>query len=65
MKLTAVDAKASGNIPISSVTHTSPLIHLRTLLSILLTPGLSPDIDEVCEIKLGIAFNAGGVGHVS
>jgi hypothetical protein len=65
MKLTAVDAKASGNNPVSSVTHSSPLMHLRTLLSIMLTRGLSPDIDEVCEIKLGIAFSSGGVGHVS
>lgn len=65
MKLAAVDAKASGNTPVSSVTHSSPLTHLRTLLSIMLTSGLSPDIDEMCETKLGIAFNTGGVGHVS
>lgn len=65
MKLTAVDAKASGNTPVASVTHSSSLTHLRTLLSIVLTPGLSPDIDEVCELKLGIAFSSGGVGHVS
>ncbi|KAF8549736.1 WD40 repeat-like protein [Imleria badia] len=65
MKLTAVDAKASGNVLVSSVTHSSALTHLRTLLSIVLTPGLSPDIDEVCELKLGIAFSSGGVGHVS
>ena len=65
MKLTVVDAKASGNNPVSSVTQSSPLMHLRTLLSVLLTRGLSPDIDDVCETKLGIAFSSGGVGHVS
>ncbi|KAH0826520.1 hypothetical protein J3R83DRAFT_5527 [Lanmaoa asiatica] len=59
------NAKASGNTPTPSMTHSSPLTHLRTLLSIMLTPGLSPDIDEVCEMKLGITFNTGGVGHVS
>ena len=62
MKLTAVDAKAS---PASSVTHSSPLTHLHTLLSIMLTPRLCLDIDEVCETKLGIVFSLGDVGHVS
>ena len=56
MKLTAVDAEASLA---SSVTHSSPLTHLHTLLSIMLTPGLCPDIDE------GIIFSSGNVGHVS
>lgn len=65
MKLTTVNAKASGNTPISSVTHSSSLTQLRTLLSIMLTPGLSPGIDETCEVKLGITLSAGGVGHVS
>ena len=65
IKVTAVDAKASGSIPVSSVTHSVPLAHLRTLLSIMLTSGLSPDIDEVCETKLGITSNSGDVGHVS
>ncbi|KAG6372767.1 hypothetical protein JVT61DRAFT_7165 [Boletus reticuloceps] len=65
MKVTAVDAKASGNTRLSSVTHSAPLTHLRTLLSIMLTPGLCPDIDEVCELKLGISFSSGGVGHGS
>ena len=62
MKLTAVDAKAS---PASSVTHSSPLTHFHALLSIMLTPGLCLDIDEVCEAKLGIIFSSGNVEHVS
>ena len=65
MKVTAVDAKASVSVPVSSVTQSAPLAHLRSLLSITLTPGLSPDIDEVCETKLGIAFSSGGVGYIS
>ncbi|KAG9315508.1 hypothetical protein JVU11DRAFT_3123 [Chiua virens] len=66
MESTAVGAKASGNIPVSSVTHSSSLKHFRTLLSVMLTPGLSPNIDDVCETKLGITANpSGGIGHVS
>ena len=62
MKLTAVDAEASLA---SSVTHSSPLTHLHTLLSIMLAPGLCPGIDEVRETELGIVFSSGNVGYVS
>lgn len=65
MKVTAVYAKASGSVPVSSTIQSAPLTHLRTLLSVMLTPGLSPDIDDICETKLSITFNSGGVGHVS
>ncbi|KIK98529.1 hypothetical protein PAXRUDRAFT_800852 [Paxillus rubicundulus Ve08.2h10] len=68
MKFTAVDAKASSATPVSAVKNSpqsSPLTHLRTLLSTLLTPGLSPDIDEVCETKLGVISSSGSVGHSS
>ncbi|KIJ14943.1 hypothetical protein PAXINDRAFT_176598 [Paxillus involutus ATCC 200175] len=68
IKFTAVDAKASSATPVSAVKNSprsSPLTHLRTLLATLLTPGLSPDIDEVCETKLGVIPNSGNVGHSS
>ncbi|KIJ60314.1 hypothetical protein HYDPIDRAFT_177510 [Hydnomerulius pinastri MD-312] len=63
IKFTAVDAKASSTTPVSALktsSRSSPLTHLRTLLSTLLTLGLSPDIDEVCETKLGVISTCGG-----
>ncbi|KAF9220526.1 WD40 repeat-like protein [Gyrodon lividus] len=68
MKFTAVDVKASSTTPVSALKNSprsSPLTHLRTLLSTLLTPGLSLDIDEVCETNLGVFSNLHGVGHSS
>ncbi|KAH7885158.1 hypothetical protein F5I97DRAFT_1937434 [Phlebopus sp. FC_14] len=59
IKFTAVDAKASSTEPLSS----SPLSQLRGLLSLILTPGLSFDIDEICTTRLGVSLLFGRVGH--
>jgi hypothetical protein len=63
LKFTSVNVKSSGQLLPSSVKHSNAtLSQLRAVLSVLLTPGLSPDIDEICESRLGIFPSSGMVG---
>ncbi|KAI6129661.1 WD40-repeat-containing domain protein [Pisolithus croceorrhizus] len=41
----------------------SSLPQLRALLSLLLTPTLSPEIDEICAGKLGVLTSCGNLDH--
>ncbi|KAI6041430.1 hypothetical protein EDC04DRAFT_1281991 [Pisolithus marmoratus] len=41
----------------------TPLRQLRILLSLLLTPTLSPEIDEICASKLGLLTPCGRLDH--
>ncbi|KAI6030774.1 hypothetical protein F5J12DRAFT_802739 [Pisolithus orientalis] len=58
---TALD-NASSYIPKRSLRAT-PLPQLRALLSLLLTPTLSPEIDEICTSKLGVLASRGRLGR--
>lgn len=41
----------------------TPPHQLRGLLSLLLTPALSPEIDEICASKLGVLMSCGRLDH--
>lgn len=41
----------------------TPLSQLRALLSLLLTPTLTPEIDEICAGKLGVLTSCGNLDH--
>ncbi|KAG1719005.1 hypothetical protein EDB19DRAFT_1648998, partial [Suillus lakei] len=49
----------------SSAPSNATLSQLRAVLSVLLTPGLSPDIDEICETRLGTSPSPSTVGFAS
>ncbi|KAG2130779.1 uncharacterized protein EDB93DRAFT_1179251 [Suillus bovinus] len=69
LKYTSVNVKSSGLALSSSSLSSSPsnatLLQLRAVLSVLLTPGLSPDIDEICENRLGTSPSPSTVGFAS
>ncbi|EIW81457.1 hypothetical protein CONPUDRAFT_124586 [Coniophora puteana RWD-64-598 SS2] len=50
---------STATVPTS--THDS-LEHVRSVLAVLLTSGISPDIDDICLQRLGIQLSSGGVG---
>lgn len=64
LKYTSVNVKSSGQSS-SSTPSNATLSQLRAVLSALLTPGLSPDIDEICENKLGTGPSPSTVGFSS
>lgn len=66
LKYTSVNVKSSG-LALSSLPAPSnaTLSQLRAVLSVLLTPGLSPDIDEICESRLGTNPSPSTVGFAS
>ncbi|KAG1810892.1 uncharacterized protein BJ212DRAFT_1484021 [Suillus subaureus] len=66
LKYTSVNVKSSGlALSSSSAPSNATLSQLRAVLSVLLTPGLSPDIDEICENKLGTSPSPSTVGFAS
>jgi hypothetical protein len=63
LKYTSVNVKSSGHVLSSPDSPSNAtLSQLRAVLSLLLTPGLSPDIDEICENRLGTFPSSGMVG---
>lgn len=66
LKYTSVNVKSSGlALSSSSAPSNATLSQLRAVLSALLTPGLSPDIDEICENRLGTSPSPSTVGFAS
>ncbi|KAG2341534.1 WD40 repeat-like protein [Suillus weaverae] len=66
LKYTSVNVKSSGiALSSSSAPSNATLSQLRAVLSVLLTPGLSPDIDEICENRLGTSPSPSTVGFAS
>jgi hypothetical protein len=66
LKYTSVNVKSSGlALSSSSVPSNATLSQLRAVLSVLLTPGLSPDIDEICKNRLGTSPSPSTVGFAS
>ncbi|KAG2114253.1 uncharacterized protein F5147DRAFT_678636 [Suillus discolor] len=64
LKYTSVNVKYSGS-SLSSAPSNATLSQLRAVLSVLLTPGLSPDIDEICENRLSTSPSLSTVGFSS
>ncbi|OJA15937.1 hypothetical protein AZE42_02647 [Rhizopogon vesiculosus] len=63
LKYTSVNVKSSGHVLSSSASPSNAtLSQLRAVLSVLLTPGLSTDIDEICENRLGTFPSSGMIG---
>lgn len=66
LRYTSVNVKSSGlALSSSSAPSNVTLSQLRAVLSVLLTPGLSPDIDEICENRLGTSPSPSTVGFAS
>ncbi|KAG1836125.1 hypothetical protein DFJ58DRAFT_735218 [Suillus subalutaceus] len=66
LKYTSVNVKSLGlALSSSSAPSNATLSQLRAVLSVLLTPGLSPDIDEICENRLGTSPTSSTVGFAS
>lgn len=66
LKYTSVNVKSSGiALSLSPAPSNATLSQLRAVLSVLLTPGLSPDIDEICENRLGTTPSQSTVGFAS
>ncbi|KAG2127039.1 hypothetical protein BD769DRAFT_1460808 [Suillus cothurnatus] len=66
LKYTSVNVKSSGlALSSSSAPSNATLSQLRAVLSVLLTPGLSPDIDEICKNRLGTSPSPSTVGFAS
>ncbi|KAG2359683.1 hypothetical protein BDR07DRAFT_1487951 [Suillus spraguei] len=66
LKYTSVNVKSSGlALSSSPAPSNATLSQLRAVLSVLLTPGLSPDIDEICENRLGTNPSPSMVGFAS
>ncbi|KAG1899665.1 uncharacterized protein F5891DRAFT_1037747 [Suillus fuscotomentosus] len=66
LKYTSVNVKSLGlATSSSSAPSNATLSQLRAVLSVLLTPGLSPDIDEICENRLGTSPSLSTVGFAS
>ncbi|KAG1739452.1 uncharacterized protein EDB91DRAFT_1135335 [Suillus paluster] len=66
LKYTSVNVKSSGHaLPSSTTPSNATLAQLRAVLSVLLTPGLSADIDEICENRLGTSPSSSTVGFAS
>ncbi|EGN97892.1 hypothetical protein SERLA73DRAFT_55174 [Serpula lacrymans var. lacrymans S7.3] len=59
LKYISITVKSVAN----EKTQGSSITQLRAILSIVLTPGLSHDVDEICEIKLGIQPSSGFAGY--
>ncbi|KAG1887691.1 NUC071 domain-containing protein [Suillus subluteus] len=66
LKYTFVNVKSSGHaLSSSSTPSNATLSQLHADLSTLMTPRLSPDIDEICENKLGTGPSPSTVGFSS
>ncbi|KIN96873.1 hypothetical protein M404DRAFT_32838 [Pisolithus tinctorius Marx 270] len=63
---TAMDTTAFDSVPSyipKRPIRATPLPQLRALLSLLLTPSLSSEIDEICASKLGVLTSCGRLDH--
>jgi hypothetical protein len=58
----AASVKLFGNGIERKETVLSPIKQFRSILSVLLTPDLSQDIDRLCEQQLDIASTAASIG---
>lgn len=64
VRFCATDLKAANHVPTyvpMRSLQSTPLPQLRALLSILLTPSLNPEIDDVCTTKLGLSIPSAGL----